>query len=56
MKNGHNDMLEPIGAIPFLFSTSSFLAHGFSTLRFLGDKDRRAADPEKRVCASGGNC
>jgi hypothetical protein len=35
MKNGHNDMLEPIGAIPFVFSTSSFLANGFSTLRFL---------------------
>jgi hypothetical protein len=35
MKNGHNDMLEPIGAIPFLFSTRSFLANGFSTLRLL---------------------
>jgi hypothetical protein len=35
MKNGHNDVLEPIGAIPFLFSTRSFLANGFSTLRLL---------------------
>jgi hypothetical protein len=34
MKNGHNDILEPIGAIPFVFSTRSFLANGFSTLRF----------------------
>jgi hypothetical protein len=33
MKNGHNDMLEAIGAIPFVFSTKSFLANGFSTLR-----------------------
>jgi len=33
MKNGHNDMMEPIRAIPFVFSTSSFLANGLSTLR-----------------------
>jgi len=34
MKNGHNDMLEPIRAIPFVFSTTSFLASGFSTPAF----------------------
>jgi len=33
MKNGHNDMLPPIRAIPFFFSMSSFSASGFSTLR-----------------------
>jgi hypothetical protein len=34
MNNGHNDMLNAVRSIPFVFSTSSFLASGFSTLRF----------------------
>jgi hypothetical protein len=33
MKNGHNDVLAPIRAIPFVFSTNSDLASGFSRLR-----------------------
>jgi len=36
MKNGHNDMLEQIRAIPFVFSTASFCASGFSRLRLFG--------------------
>jgi hypothetical protein len=39
MKNGHIDSFQPIRAIPFVFSTNSFFAGGFSTLRF------RAAKP-----------
>jgi hypothetical protein len=33
MKNRQNDMLGAILVIPFVFSTNSFLAIGFSTLR-----------------------
>jgi hypothetical protein len=33
MKNGHIDSFQPIRAIPFVFSTNSFFAGGFSTLR-----------------------
>ena len=36
MKNGQDAVLEPIRAIPFVFSISSFLANGFSTLRLFG--------------------
>jgi len=32
MKNGHNDVLRPIRAIPFILNADSFLAGGFSTL------------------------
>jgi hypothetical protein len=33
MKNGQDAALEPIRTIAFVFSMSSFLANGFSTLR-----------------------
>jgi len=36
MKNGHIDSFQPIRAIPFVFSTNSFFAGGFSTLRCPG--------------------
>jgi len=36
MKNGQDAVPEPIRAIPFVFSISSFLANGFSTLRLFG--------------------
>lgn len=35
MKNGHNNALSPIRAIPFVFSKGSILTLGFSTLRRL---------------------
>jgi hypothetical protein len=35
MKNGHIDSFQPIRAIPFVFSTNSFFAGGFSTLRLV---------------------
>jgi hypothetical protein len=47
MKNGHNDMREPIHFIPFVFSTGSFLADGFSTLRFAHREGR--IPPEKSI-------
>jgi hypothetical protein len=41
MKNGGNDMLKPISAIPFFLSTSSFIANGFSTLRLFVEAGER---------------
>ena len=62
MRNGHNDMFQPIRAIPFVFSTDSFLAGGFSTLRCPGGKGKSKVDKlprptpsaprGRKVCAS----
>jgi len=53
MKNGGNDMLKPISAIPFFFSTSSFIANGFSTLRLFHRPRTKSRRPKEQVCATG---
>jgi hypothetical protein len=40
MKNGHNDTLEALRAIPFIFNADSFGAAGFSRLRRLAPATR----------------
>jgi hypothetical protein len=49
MKNRHNDVLQPIRAIPFIFSADSFGAGGFSTLRNCPSIQRGAYITTKRV-------
>jgi hypothetical protein len=41
MNNGHNDVVQAIRSVPFVFSSSSFLATGFSRLRLFRVSDAR---------------
>jgi hypothetical protein len=48
MKNGHIDSFQPIRAIPFVFSTNSFFAGGFSTLRLFPTHSRHPQACKRR--------
>ena len=56
MKNRHNDMLDPIRAIPFVFSTNSFLASGFSTLRCPVGTGSSQAQPSRSMRRTDPTC
>jgi hypothetical protein len=49
MKNSHYDTLEPIRAIPFVFSTSPTLASGFSRLRLFHDPFGDQKKPQRNA-------